>query len=46
MLFDWESQAAFEGVLSDPVVKETMKSSGTPAPPEFTYLDHVADLPA
>jgi heme-degrading monooxygenase HmoA len=46
LFFDWESQEAFQEFLSDPMVKETMRSSGTTAVPEFTYLEHVADFPA
>ena len=46
ILFEWESREAFEGFLNDPVVKETMKSSGTTAPPEFTFLEKVAEFPA
>jgi len=45
VLFDWESRDAFQAFLSDPKVKETMKSSGTMAPPEFTYLEKVANFP-
>ena len=45
VLFDWESQKAFEGFLTDPAVKETMKASGTAGPPIFTFLHKVDDLP-
>lgn len=45
VLFDWESPAAFDGFLTDPAVKETMKASGTDGPPTFTFLDKVDDLP-
>ena len=44
-VFEWESREAFEGFLADPQVKETMKLSGTASPPEFTYLELVAELP-
>jgi quinol monooxygenase YgiN len=46
LLFDWESKEAFEGFLNDPMVKETMKSGGTLAPPEFTFLEKVAEFPS
>lgn len=46
VLFDWESREAFQAFLDDPQVKETMKSSGTLAPPEFTFLEVVARFPA
>ncbi|MDQ4122554.1 MAG: antibiotic biosynthesis monooxygenase [Acidobacteriota bacterium] len=44
VLFEWESLAAFEGFLSNPKVKETMKSSGTTRPPVFTYLEKAAEF--
>jgi heme-degrading monooxygenase HmoA len=45
-IFEWESRQAFEGFLADPQVKETMKLSGTASPPDFTYLEPVAELPS
>lgn len=45
VLFEWSSREAFEGFLADPVVRETMQSSGTVGRPEFTFLGAVADLP-
>lgn len=45
VLFDWPSRDAFHGFLTDPLVKETMKASGTDGPPAFSFLDKVADLP-
>jgi quinol monooxygenase YgiN len=45
VLFSWNSRAAFEGFLSDPAVKETMKASGTAGPPSFTFLEEAAVLP-
>lgn len=45
VLFDWTSREAFEGFLGDPSVKETMKAGGTMAPPEFTFLEPVAEFP-
>ena len=44
--FEWESREGFERFLSDPVVKETMKSAGFLAPPAVTYLEHVGDFPS
>jgi heme-degrading monooxygenase HmoA len=46
VLFDWESREAFEGFSNDPRVRETMSSSGTVGPPEFTFLEKVADFPS
>ncbi len=45
LLFEWESREAFDGFLSDPKVKETMKSSGTTRPPVFTFLEKAAEFP-
>jgi heme-degrading monooxygenase HmoA len=46
VLFDWESQESFQNFVNDPSVKETMKLSGTLGPPEFTFLEKVADFPS
>ena len=46
VLFDWESREAFEGFSNDPRVRETMSSSDTVGPPEFTFLEKVADFPS
>lgn len=46
VLFEWESPEAFQAFLEDARVKETMKSSGTMGPPEFTLLDKVATFPS
>jgi heme-degrading monooxygenase HmoA len=45
VLFEWDSKEVFEGFLNDPVVKETMQSSGTVGRPEFTILEKLAELP-
>lgn len=45
ILFTWNSQGAFEGFLTDPMARETMKSSGTLAPPTFTFLNKICELP-
>lgn len=45
-LFQWESREAFEGFRNDPMVKETMKSSGITRPPEFTFLEKIAEFPS
>lgn len=45
VLFEWDSKEAFEGFLSDPLVKETMQSSGTVGRPEFTILEKLAEFP-
>jgi hypothetical protein len=41
VLFEWESEEAFR---NDPSVKETMGSSGTVGPPEFTFLEKVGEF--
>jgi phenylacetate-coenzyme A ligase PaaK-like adenylate-forming protein len=41
VLFQWISKENFEGFLNDPVVKETMRSSGTTGQPEFIFLDQI-----
>ncbi|WP_427159481.1 antibiotic biosynthesis monooxygenase [Aliinostoc sp. HNIBRCY26] len=41
VLFQWMSKENFEGFLNDPVVKETMKSSGTIGQPEFIFLNQI-----
>ena len=46
VLFEWESEEAFEGFLNDPTVRETMRSSGTVGPPEFTVLQKVGEFPS
>lgn len=46
VLFEWESREAFEGFSNDPLVKETMSSSGTVGPPKFTFLEKVGEFPA
>ena len=43
-IFEWESKAAFEAFLADPVVKESMRVSGTAGRPEFTFLEYVGEL--
>ncbi len=45
VLFEWESEEAFEAFRNDPSVKETMRSSGTVGPPEFTVLKKVGEFP-
>ena len=45
ILLDWENRPGFEGFLSDPVVKEAMKTSGTVSPPEITFLELAAEFP-
>ena len=45
VMFDWSSREDFEQFRRDPAVMETMKSSGTIGPPEFTFLEHVASFP-
>ncbi len=45
LLFDWQSPEAFTGFLNDPLVKETMKASGTVGPPVFSFMDNVSTLP-
>ena len=44
--FEWESEEAFEAFRNDPAVKETMRSSGTLGPPEFTVLKKVEEFPS
>ncbi len=46
VLFEWESEEAFETFRNDPSVKETMKSSGTVGPPEFTTLKKIGEFPS
>ena len=46
VLFEWESEEAFEAFRNDPWVRETMKSSGTVGPPEFTVLKKVGEFPS
>lgn len=45
-LFEWESEEAFEAFRNDTSVKETMRSSGTAGPPEFTVLKKVGEFPS
>ncbi len=45
IVFDWSSRQAFEGFLGDPLVKETMKASGTVGPPAITFMDKIGELP-
>ena len=46
VLLEWESREAFEGFSNDPRVRETMSSSGTVGPPEFTFLEKVGEFPS
>ena len=46
VLFEWESEEAFEAFKNDSSVKETMRSSGTVGPPEFTVLKKVGEFPS
>ncbi len=46
VLFEWESEEAFEAFRNDPSVKETMRSSGTVGPPKFTVLKKVGEFPS
>ena len=46
VLFQGESQGAFEAFLNDPEVKETPKSSGTMELPESTMLDKSGEFPS
>jgi heme-degrading monooxygenase HmoA len=46
VLFEWGSEEAFEAFRNDPSVKETMGSSGTVGPPEFTFLEKVGGFPS
>ncbi len=46
VLFEWESEEAFEAFRNDPSVRETMKSSGTVGPPEFTTLKKIGEFPS
>ena len=46
VLLEWSNKEAFEEFVNSSIVKETMKSSGTLEPPEFTYLEKIAELPA
>ncbi|MBD2691986.1 antibiotic biosynthesis monooxygenase [Anabaena catenula] len=45
VLFEWENKEAFEEFLNDPMVQETMKSSGTIGKPEFIILDKIGEFP-
>ncbi len=46
VLLELESEEAFEAFRNDPAVKETMRSSGTLGPPEFTVLKKVGEFPS
>ncbi len=46
VLFKRESQEALDNFLSDPLVKETMKSSGIMGLPEFTLLEKLGMFPS
>jgi len=46
VLFDWESREAFEAFRVDPATKAAMQASGTVGPPEFTFIEMVAEFPA
>ena len=47
VLFEWENEEeAFEAFRNDPAVKETMRSSGTVGPPEFTILKKIGEFPS
>ncbi|HIK04656.1 MAG TPA: antibiotic biosynthesis monooxygenase [Trichormus sp. M33_DOE_039] len=41
VLFQWMSKENFESFLNDPVVKETMQSSGIIDQPEFIFLNQI-----
>jgi quinol monooxygenase YgiN len=42
-LFDWD-RAGVEAFLEDADVPDIMQTAGLEAPPEFTFVDQVADL--
>jgi len=46
ILFDWESRESFQRFLNDPMMEETVKSSGITAYPEFTCLENIATFPS
>lgn len=46
VLIDWSSREHFEAFRADPAVRETMKSGGAIAPPEFTVLERLGSFPA
>lgn len=46
VLLEWTSKEAFEEFANSPMVKETMKTSGTIEPPEFIYLEKIGEFPA
>lgn len=46
VLFEWESEEAFEGFRNDASVRETMRSSGAVGPPEFTILEKIGEFPS
>lgn len=45
ILFDWASRESFDAFQNAAEVRETMKSSGTLAPPKFTILEKTAEFP-
>ena len=45
VLLQWDSREAFDAFRSDPSVPEAMKSGGMTGPPEFTFLEKVAEFP-
>ena len=45
VLFEWESEEAFEAFKNGSSVRETMKASGTVGPPEFTILKKIGESP-
>lgn len=45
VLLQWDSREAFDAFRADPSVPETMKSGGMIGPPEFTFLEKVAEFP-
>jgi heme-degrading monooxygenase HmoA len=45
VLFEWESEEAFEARKNGSSVRETMKASETVGPPEFTILKKIGESP-
>ncbi|MCL4802425.1 MAG: hypothetical protein KJ025_22730 [Burkholderiales bacterium] len=45
LVIDWESREAPERFRADPEVPPTMRSGGITAPPQFTFVEQVAELP-
>ena len=45
VVFDWDRDGV-ESFMADPEAREIMQAAGLQNPPDFTFVEHVADLEA